>query len=340
MNTDEFAFFNQQLAAMLRDGLPLEGSLRQLSASMANSDLRTELQLLADDLSQGTPLANALPKRRLPELYQRLLIAGVRGNDLPGVLALVADYYQRQHALWTRMKGLLVYPALLVIASFLLSVLLWQLTSRYVYPAWWESIAGMGEGRPLPAATQMALPLLANSWVFPLGFCVPLIALIVLWFNPTLRRKILDRLPAFREARLAQTAGAAELLLKAGLPLPEALTLLENFQPQGRLRNELCAWRQNIAAGVKTFSAIANGSRYVPPLFIWLVDSAGENIRAGFRHAAEIYEARAAARADILLFAALPVSVLGVSCIVLLQGYLMASSYLVFINLMDNLGGM
>ena len=188
MNTDEFAFFNQQLASMLRDGLPLEGSLRQLSASMANSDLRTELQFLADDLSQGTPLADALPKRRLPELYQRLLVAGVRGNDLPGVLALVADYYQRQHALWTRMKGLLVYPALLVIASFLLSVLLWQLTSRYVYPAWWESITGLGGGRPLPAATQMALPLLAQSWIFPLGFCFPLIALIVLWFNPTLRR--------------------------------------------------------------------------------------------------------------------------------------------------------
>ena len=339
MNTDEFAFFNQQLAAMLRDGLPLEGSLRQLSASMQNSDLRMELQLLADDLAQGTPLAEALPKRRLPELYQRLLVAGVRGNDLPGVLALVADYYQRQHALWTRMKGLMVYPALLVIASFLLSVLLWQLTSRYVYPAWWESINGLGEGRPLPAATQMALPLLANSWIFPLLFCFPLLAIVILWFNPNLRRKLLDRLPAFREARLAQTAGAAELLLTAGLPLPEALALLETFQPEGRLRNELGAWKQNIAAGVKSFSAVAAGSRYVPPLFIWLVDSAGENIRAGFRHAAEIYEARAAARSDILLYAALPVSVLAVSSVVMLQGYLLASSYLVFIQMMNDLGG-
>jgi len=30
MKQDEFAFFNQQLAAMLRDGLPLEGALRRL----------------------------------------------------------------------------------------------------------------------------------------------------------------------------------------------------------------------------------------------------------------------------------------------------------------------
>ena len=339
MNTDEFAFFNQQLAAMLRDGLPLEGSLRQLSASMQDRDLRAELQLLADDLAQGTPLANALPKRRLPELYQRLLVTGVRGNDLPGVLALVADYYQRQHALWTRMKGLMIYPSLLVIASFLLSVLLWQLTSRYVYPAWWESLAGLNEGRPLPAATRMALPLLANSWVFPLLFLFPLLAIITLWLNPKLRGQLLDRLPAFCEARLAQTAGAAELLLKAGLPLPEAFALLENLQVAGRLRNELGAWKQNIAAGLKTFSAVAAGGSYVPPLFVWLVDSAGENIRAGFRHAAEIYEARAAARAEILLYAALPVSVLAVSAVVMLQGYLMASSYLVVIDLLNSVGG-
>ena len=338
MNTDEFAFFNQQLAVMLRDGLPLEGSLRQLSATMQRSDLRGELQSLADDLAQGTSLTDALPKRRLPELYQKLLITGAKGNDLPGTLTLVADYYQRQHALWTRLKGLLVYPVLLLIASFMLSVLLWQLTSRIVFPAWWESIMGLGEGRPLPAATRMALPLLQNSWVFPLLFVIPLILVLVLWLRPRFRQRVFDLLPAFREARLAQTAGAAALLLKGGLTLPDALGLLADFQPQGRLRDELAAWKQNIAAGVKRFSAIASGSRYVPPLFIWLVDSSGEDIRAGFRQAADIYEARAAARSEILLYAALPVSVLAVGAVVMLQGYLVATSYLVFIDLMNNLG--
>jgi type II secretory pathway component PulF len=34
MKNDEFAFFNQQLAAMLRDGIPLEGALRHLCAEM------------------------------------------------------------------------------------------------------------------------------------------------------------------------------------------------------------------------------------------------------------------------------------------------------------------
>jgi type II secretory pathway component PulF len=339
MNLDEFAFFNQQLAAMLRDGIPLEGALRQLSATMHRGELRGELQALAADLAQGTPVAEALPKRRLPVLYQRLLAVGVRGNDLPGTLTLVADYYQRQHALGSRLKGLMVYPVLLLIASFLLSVLLWLLMSRVVFPAWWESLVGLGEGRPLPAATAAALPLLQNAWVFPMMFIIPLLLVLVLWLRPSLRQRLFDRLPAFREARLSQTAAMADLLLKGGLQLPDALGLLAEFQPPGPLRGELTAWQRNIATGVKRFSAVAAGSRYVPPLFIWLVDSAGEDIRAGFRHAAEIFEARATARAEILLYAALPVSVLAVGSVVLLQGYLVATSYLVFIDLMSSLGG-
>jgi type II secretory pathway component PulF len=339
MNLDEFAFFNQQLAAMLRDGIPLEGALQRLSADMRHGALRAELQTLTTDLAQGTPLAEALPKRRLPDLYCRLLTLGARGEDLPGTLTLVADYYQRQHALWTRLKGLLVYPVLLVFACFLLSVLLWQITSRYIMPTWWESIQGLGEGRPLPAITNLALPLLQHSWVFPLIFVPPLILIALLWWSPRLRRQVLDRLPAFREARLAQTAGAAELLLKTGLPLPDALALLADFQPPGRLRRELAAWRANIAAGVKRVTAFAAGSRYVPPLFIWIVDSAGEDVRLGFRRAAELYEERAQSRIQIMLYAVLPVSVLTVGSIVVGQAFLITSMYVVFIDLFNNLGG-
>ena len=55
MNYDEFAFFNHQLAAMLRDGIPLEGALKQLSAGMRSGPLREEVGHLERDLIAGTP---------------------------------------------------------------------------------------------------------------------------------------------------------------------------------------------------------------------------------------------------------------------------------------------
>ena len=44
--------------------------------------------------------------------------AGVASNDLPGVLVMLADYYQRANLIWTRLKGLLVYPVLVLCAAF------------------------------------------------------------------------------------------------------------------------------------------------------------------------------------------------------------------------------
>src|SRR5580698_1777260 len=124
MKYDEFAFFNQQLAAMLRDGLPLEGALRQLCENMNRSALRSEMELLEADLKNGAPFGTALAARKLPEFYVRMAQIGAQSNDLPAMLTMLADYYQRVDSTWTRLKGLLVYPLIILVAAFGLSCFL------------------------------------------------------------------------------------------------------------------------------------------------------------------------------------------------------------------------
>src|SRR5215203_246258 len=108
MNHERLAFFNQQLAGMLKAGLPLEGSLRQISSSMRRGKLRDEIGLLEAELAQGVPLEEALTRRQLPELYKVMLNTGVQSGDLPGVLTMAADHYTQTHANWLRLKGLMV----------------------------------------------------------------------------------------------------------------------------------------------------------------------------------------------------------------------------------------
>ena len=93
MKYDELAFFNQQLAAMLRDGMPLEGALRRLCEDMRAGPLRSELQALEAELAKGTPMADALQARQLPELYKRMILVGVKSGDLPGALTMLAPFY-------------------------------------------------------------------------------------------------------------------------------------------------------------------------------------------------------------------------------------------------------
>src|SRR5258705_6774304 len=133
MNYDEFAFFNQQLAGMLRTGIPLEGALKQLCAGMRTGPLRAEMQQLEAELARGIPLKEAVAHRALPPFYIQMVEIGVRSNDLPGVLTLLADHYHRANALWTRLKGLMVYPLIVVVVSLGLTLLV-SLTFSRIMP--------------------------------------------------------------------------------------------------------------------------------------------------------------------------------------------------------------
>jgi type IV pilus assembly protein PilC len=339
MNYDEFAFFNQQLAAMLRDGIPLEGALSRLCVDMRRGTLRSELEHLEADLAKGRPMAEAMAERRLPELYKRLVIVGAKSNDMPGALTLLADYYQNQHNLWTRLKGLMVYPSIVVVVAFIVSLIFYYAWTHIFMQTWDTFVVGMFEGAQLPAMTRASLPLLHNLWIFPAFFgclCAFLIAVLLI---PAFREMISWRLPAFREARLAHTASTMGLLLKGGLPLPDAFGVLSELESNSKTRNELRHWSQNLSSGVTKFSQIASGGKVFPPLFVWLVSSAGEDLATGFRQAADIYRNRAAHRGEILLFAALPLSVLVLGIIILTQGWLILSGFLVFVSLLNSVGG-
>jgi type II secretory pathway component PulF len=339
MNDDEFAFFNRQLAAMLGSGIPLEGALRRLSADMRGGPLRSEVEQLERDLARGTPLAEALARRRLPGLYQRLVAVGAKTNDLPGVLNLLADYYQRQHQLWTRLQGLMVYPAIVLFAAFLVSVAFYFGWSRLLAASWIESPFGLLRGEQLPATSQVAALILAHLWVVPtfLGLLCGLLLLVL--GLPELRRAVRWRLPAFREASLSHTASLIWLLLKGGVPLPETIRLVEQVEVGARARREVAAWGQKLAGGLTRFSQIAAGGRVFPALFVWLVSSAGEDLAGGFRNAAAIYQARAEHRSEMLLYAALPVMVLALATIVLAQGWVMLGGLLSIMQLLDQVGG-
>src|SRR5262249_17827809 len=132
MNYDEFAFFNRQLASMLGEGLPLEGAIKQLAQGMRSGPLRLEIEELQKELSRGIPLSEAIQKRNLPEMYRRMVRIGVSNNDLPGVLTLIADHYDRANSLWTRLKGLMVYPVLVVIVSLGLTTLVSVVFNRFL----------------------------------------------------------------------------------------------------------------------------------------------------------------------------------------------------------------
>ncbi len=321
MNYDEFAFFNQQLAAMLREGIPLEGALKQLSVGMRSGPLQAEIQQLEADLARGTPLKEALARRTLPDLYRQMVELGARSNDLPGVLTLLADHYHRANALWTRLKGLMVYPFIVILVSLGLTLLV-SLSFSSFTTQFFDQFA---------APPILSLPMM---WIPPLVLTFAALLGLGGAFIPSWRARLRWRLPAFREASLAQLASAMALMLKNGTTLPEALALaqaLESATPAGKA---LAHWRQLVEAGQGKPAAWTGDSRPFPPLFLWLVQKGGEDLAAGFQKAADIYHARAAYRIELALYGALPVSILLLGQMVLWQALPLLRSMVWMMNLL------
>jgi len=327
MNYDEFAFFNQQLAAMLREGIPLEGALKQLCAGMRTGSLRAEIQLLEADLAGGTPLKEALARRDLPNLYRHMLQIGARSNDLPGVLTLLADHYQRANALWTRLKGLMVYPLIVIFVSLGLTLLV-SLNFSHFMTRFFEQIA---------AQPPITIPMI---WMPPLVLALAALLGVAAVCIPSWRARLRWRLPAFREASLAQLASAMALMLKNGTTLSEALALAEALESGTPAAPALARWRQLVEAGQGKPAEWTGDSRPFPPLFLWLVQKGGEDAASGFQKAAEIYQGRASYRIEIALYGALPVSILLLGQMILWQAIPLVRSMTWMMNMLGaDVGG-
>jgi type II secretory pathway component PulF len=326
MNYDEFAFFNQQLAAMLREGIPLEGALKQLCIGMRGGALRAEIQQLEADLAGGTPLKDALARRALPELYRRMLEIGARGNDLPGVLTLIADHYHRANALWTRLKGLMVYPVIVLVFSLVLTFSV-SVMLQYFANSFYDQF---------PRTQAMGVTM-ALVWVPPVVFAVLASLSVAAISIPRCRGWLRWRVPPFKEASLAQLASALALMLKQGTTLADALALVEGLEtatPAGR--STVAQWRALVESGQGKPAQWPLPARPFPPLFLWLVQKSGEDLAAGFSKAADIYQARANYKTELVLYGALPVSILFLGLMIILQFMPLVSSVFSVINMLTD----
>jgi type II secretory pathway component PulF len=323
MKSDELAFFNQQLAVMLRDGIPLEGALKQLTRGMRAGPLRAEIQDLEADLAKGTPLKEALSKRNLPPFYVRMVQTGAVANELPGMLTLLADHYHRAHALWTRLKGLMVYPLIVILVSLGLSVVISAAFTKFAQTTLEFNVR------------QTSRVLVIGLWLAPGLLAVAAIALIAALSVPGFRSWLRWRLPAFREASLSQLGAAMALMLRNGTTLPDALALAESLESDTPAARALARWRAQIAEGKGKPADWQDPTSTLPPLFLWLIKSAGEDPAAGFQKASDLYQARATYRTELLLYGALPVSILILGQLVFWQ---MAPMFQALVNLMNMIG--
>jgi type IV pilus assembly protein PilC len=127
INTTEFVIFNQELASLLRAGLPLLQSLGIMLERMKNPQLRGVLTDVRDKVKAGVSLSEAFRSHGdlFPKIYSASLLAGEKSGSLEEVIRRYVRYLKLTEGTRKKVTGALIYPAflfgvLIVAASVLL----------------------------------------------------------------------------------------------------------------------------------------------------------------------------------------------------------------------------
>ena len=147
----EFLVFNQELATLLKAGMPLVQSLDILRVRLANPVFKAVLDDVYEKVRSGTALSDAFEAhpRHVTPIYTASLMAGERSGSLEQVLRRYVAYFQVISAVRRKVVSALVYPAVLTVLSIAVVVII----VVRVVPEFNEFYKGFDA--ELPLATRM-----------------------------------------------------------------------------------------------------------------------------------------------------------------------------------------
>ena len=254
---------------------------------------------------------------------------------MPKVLSCVADYYERIGNLVTRLRGLAIYPMLILVCGLLVAGLMAFLLSMLKKDVGILTFGGVSD---LQSPTTRFF---RSSWssIFPMGvFAVGLLFYIIVLRSQKMRRYFSWKIPMLRDAALAQYAGLAEALLTSGARLPEVIRMVRKLESGSAMETDLAQIEQNLAEGHAGYDSASRGCRTIPNFFNWIVAQAGEDVTAGFGHARTIYTSRAESKMQAFLYCFLPVNILLIGLLLLVFFIPTISFAADLIRMIENLG--
>jgi type IV pilus assembly protein PilC len=282
----DLAIFSRQFATMINAGLSLLRTLNILSEQTENPTLAKTIGLLRDDIERGSSLSASMSK--FPKVFSKLFVsmvkAGETGGQLDVVLNRVADGLEADYKLRQKVKSAMTYPVVVaVIAGGLVIVML-----LFVVPTFAGMFDDLGGELPLPTKILLMFSQQAKFLV-PIGFVLSIVGFIVhkrmkassanyrLRFD-TIMLKVPVFGDLFSKVALSRFARTLALLLRAGVPVLQALDIVADSTGNEVLARASLDVKESVRSGESMASPLEN-HKVFPPMVVQMI-SVGEDTGA------------------------------------------------------------
>ena len=264
VSRQEFLVFNQELATLLKAGMPLVQSLDILRDRVANPGFKAVLDGIHEKVKAGTALSEAFGEHTdiFPAVYSASLTAGERSGNLDEVIRRYVAYEKLISAVRARTISALIYPAILVT----MMVGLIGIIVLRVVPAFSGFYATFDRELPLSTRIIVGVSDTALAYFWPLligGLAVGVAA--AAWLRHPGQHARLDRIllalplagTTIRKFATSQLARTVATLLGGGIALVNALEIAGPAMTNRHLAVEV----QSVTSRVKEGESFAAALR-------------------------------------------------------------------------------
>jgi type IV pilus assembly protein PilC len=228
----EIIHMAKNMAAMITAGLSLSRALSVIERQSGNKRLKAVVTGLAESIKKGSSFNEALAA--YPKVFNSLFIAMVKAGEESGSLSdsllTVGIQMERSEDLVRKIRGAMIYPAIVITAILIVGVLM----LIYVVPTLTSTFSSLGV--KLPATTQLIVSvsnfMVANVTLVLFGLIVVAVGgtmfvrskrggsliLAASLYMPVIKEIV-------RETYAARAARTLSSLLSSGVPVLDALEI-------------------------------------------------------------------------------------------------------------------
>lgn len=307
----DLVIFSRQLATLVKSGVPLVRGLNIIYAQVENKSLKKMVNSLQVNIESGRSLSEALAShpRVFSPIYINMVKAGEMGGALDMILEKMAGYLEEIEKLTRKLKGAMIYPAVVVTMALLITSFIFI----KVIPTFKDMFASLQIDLPLP--TQIVIKISDSIRSFYMYIAVAIVVLFIvvrLYIRSEIGRQNFDRLclklPIFGniliKVVIARFARTLSTLVKSGISIINGLDIVAKTAGNLAVEQALVNTRGRVSRGEKIGESLkASGKDIFAPLVVDMITVGEEtgNISPMLEKIADFYEAEADAAIGALM---------------------------------------
>ena len=274
--------FARNLGSMLQAGLALSRALSVLERQSKNKALKAVITALMSEVDKGSTFADALAKhpKVFPSLFVSMVHAGEQSGTLADALKVVATQMDSSYSLERRIRGALMYPAVIVTAMIIIAILMFI----FVIPTLLKTFTDLHV--QLPVTTQVVLDL--SNLIRHDGILLALLIALIggslyYWAHKPAGKRFFHmamlKMPVIgtlvQEVNTARTARTLSSLITSGVDIVEAVDITSSVVQNVHFRAVLDKASEAIKKG-DLMSKVFDEEGKLYPVFFAEMLSVGE----------------------------------------------------------------